>query len=243
MSKILIADDERDLCELYREILTAPDRDIDCVASGNAAIQLLSEHAEYELVCADIRMPDGDGLSVLEYVAGLPKKPLVILISGYPDVEPPLAIKLGAYAMLSKPFDTSLVKEVVSKALGWKIRCGARSHERLRVEIPCSLSFLDEKVGSILGLILDVSESGFLFDVLKVEIKKGDVVRFKLRFFWNSWIEISGQAECKWQDSKTGNAGFYFLNLEAQGGIELYHLINDLRIAAASAKPTPELAN
>ena len=66
--KILIAEDETQLLELYKELLVSEHFAVDTVANGKNALQLMKKK-KYDLVLLDIRMPEMDGLQVSKEVA------------------------------------------------------------------------------------------------------------------------------------------------------------------------------
>ena len=110
---LLLVDDEPDL----RDILAEEFRDLGYgvfeAENGLVALKVL-EANPIGLVISDIRMPKGDGISLLKEIRKRdPKFPGVILISGFSDVDREQAIKLGALNLFAKPFDFSELKKAV----------------------------------------------------------------------------------------------------------------------------------
>src|SRR5262249_5892644 len=72
----------------------------------------------YDLVLCDILMPDGNGLDVLKEIKAADSNAAVIMMTAYTSTKSAIeAMKLGAYAYISKPFDVDEMKIVAQKAL------------------------------------------------------------------------------------------------------------------------------
>lgn len=75
-------------------------------------------HTTYDIVISDMRLPDSDGLEVLQAAMSLPSPPLVLLLTGYGTLETAIAaIRLGAYDYLLKPCDPPTLLERVANAI------------------------------------------------------------------------------------------------------------------------------
>lgn len=84
MSKILIVDDERIICDMMADLYRSKGHDVAVAYSGNEACQMVDEE-DFDLVVSDVLMDDGDGL---EMAANLEKKNenlSIILVTGYFD--------------------------------------------------------------------------------------------------------------------------------------------------------------
>ena len=103
--KILVVDDDKESRDLLCEVLSASDYTVDAVENVAAARRELGANADYRIVIADLRMPDGTGLELLRDIGKQNSKPGVILISSFMSgLERKLALDLGAGALLEKPF-------------------------------------------------------------------------------------------------------------------------------------------
>ncbi|MEI6697111.1 MAG: sigma-54 dependent transcriptional regulator [Bacteroidota bacterium] len=104
MSRILIIDDERSIRSTLREILEYEKYSVDDAADGASAIELV-KNMKYDIILCDIKMPQMDGIEVLEKLLPLTDAPIV-MISGHGTIETAVeAIKKGAYDYISKPLD------------------------------------------------------------------------------------------------------------------------------------------
>jgi two-component system response regulator PilR (NtrC family) len=116
-ARVLIVDDEPDLVELVG--LTLERMGLKHGAAGtlrDAQKQLLAESCD--LVLCDMRLPDGDGLELLNWLqARRPGLPCAV-ITAHGNIETAVrALKLGAFDFLSKPLDLSALRRLISSAL------------------------------------------------------------------------------------------------------------------------------
>lgn len=99
--KILIVDDEPSLVELQKELLEAEGFEVITAFSGYKALELISS-SEPDIILSDVRMPNGDGIYLLEESRKVCDTPMV-LVSGYTDINEEQALAKGAAAFLPKP--------------------------------------------------------------------------------------------------------------------------------------------
>ena len=116
MAKILIIDDEKSIRNSLREILEYEKYDIDEAAEGYSAIENV-KNTKYDLILCDIKMPQIDGIEVLEKILQIADIP-VVMISGHGTIETVVeAIKKGAYDYISKPIDLNRLLITVRNAI------------------------------------------------------------------------------------------------------------------------------
>jgi len=85
--------------------------------SGQTAFEIVKSQ-KIHLVVSDMRMPGGDGMSLLENIRAYdPTLPTVIFITGFIDVTEEQAIAKGARKVLSKPFDRKVLMDSVLDAV------------------------------------------------------------------------------------------------------------------------------
>ncbi|MCX8048531.1 MAG: sigma-54 dependent transcriptional regulator [Methylohalobius sp.] len=116
-AKILVVDDEPDICELVQEILEDEGFSIVTASSGAQARRRLKEDCP-DLVLLDIWMPDTDGVSLLKEWVGSGVTCPVIMMSGHGTVETAVeATRLGAFDYLEKPLSMAKLLSTVERAL------------------------------------------------------------------------------------------------------------------------------
>ena len=116
MSRILIIDDQDPIRRVLREILENEKYQVDDASNGPIALQMVKEQ-EYDAILCDIKMPDMDGIEVLEQVRAINETP-VIMISGHGTIDNAVeAIKKGAFDFIQKPPDLNRLLITVRNAL------------------------------------------------------------------------------------------------------------------------------
>ena len=115
--KVLIVDDEPDILELLEITLERMGLDCDCASDLNTANMFLKEKP-YQLCLTDMRLPDGDGLDLVESVQQqYPKMPIAV-ISAHGSMDTAIkALKDGAFDFLTKPIDLDVLRKLVTSAI------------------------------------------------------------------------------------------------------------------------------
>ena len=126
----LVIDDEPDICELLTLTLGRMDIRTESAADVGAAKKLLGEH-EFDICLTDMRLPDGDGLELVNWMQTHAASVPVAVITAHGNVETAVqALKLGAFDFISKPLDLANLRNIVENAL----RVSAARHaERSRL--------------------------------------------------------------------------------------------------------------
>lgn len=105
--RILVVDDDENICSILEEFLTGDDHKVQSVNSGEEAIKLL-KNEEYDLVLCDLIIPDASGHYVIKTLDKLKKRPKVGLITGWDEeIETKGKEKLKVDFIIRKPFDFS----------------------------------------------------------------------------------------------------------------------------------------
>lgn len=116
MARILVIDDESSIRNTLREILEYEKYQVDEVADGPTALGLL-ESGTYDVILCDIKMPQMDGIEVLEKALKITDAPIV-MISGHGSIDTAVeAIKKGAYDFIQKPPDLNRLLITLRNAL------------------------------------------------------------------------------------------------------------------------------
>ena len=105
MSKILVIDDEKAIRNTLKEILEFESHTVDLAEDGAAGVEMFT-NGGYDIVLCDIKMPQMDGIEVLDKLQEQSNDTPVIMISGHGNVDTAVeAIKKGAYDFIEKPLD------------------------------------------------------------------------------------------------------------------------------------------
>ncbi len=116
--RILVVDDEPDICSLVSDILTDEGYQVSAAETAARARQQVTQ-SEYDLVLLDIWMPDEDGITLLkDWKDNKVLQCPVVMMSGHGTVETAVeATRLGAYAFIEKPLTTAKLIQTIRKAL------------------------------------------------------------------------------------------------------------------------------
>jgi len=120
--RILVADDSELILESIRQVLTREGHTVTTVTGGSKALKLLKGES-FDLVIADINMPDGDGFELVGEIRTKYQATRILVISGgsvhfTPAYYIDIARKLGAHASLLKPFNRESLLEGMVAAMG-----------------------------------------------------------------------------------------------------------------------------
>ncbi len=117
MKKILVVDDDIDICLLLSRFLTKNEFEVDTTHSGKKALEIL-KGSFYDLVLCDFRLGDMDGFEVLKKTKEINPDIKVIIITGYSDIKIAVnAIKIGACDYVIKPLLPDEILLSIKKAL------------------------------------------------------------------------------------------------------------------------------
>ena len=116
--RILVVDDEPDICGLVSDILTDEGYQVSAAETAASARQHVTQ-SEYDLVLLDIWMPDEDGITLLkDWKDNKVLQCPVVMMSGHGTVDTAVeATRLGAYAFVEKPLTTAKLIQTIRKAL------------------------------------------------------------------------------------------------------------------------------
>ena len=127
MLKILVIDDEKSIRNTLKDILGFEGYQVEIAENGMIGIDMVRS-ADYDIILCDIKMPDMDGIEVLEHIMHLKPESTIVMISGHSTIDTAVeAIKKGAFDFIEKPLDlnrllitlrnasdkTALVKETI----------------------------------------------------------------------------------------------------------------------------------
>lgn len=128
-SCVLIVDDEPDMRELLTLTLARMDISVKAAEDLAEARALLAEH-EFFLCLTDMRLPDGDGIELVELIQRHYFNLPVAVITAYGNVEGAVnSLKAGAFDYVSKPVDLSMLRNLVNTALKLNQQCKPKSLE------------------------------------------------------------------------------------------------------------------
>lgn len=115
--RILIVDDDPYFLRVLSRILSAENFQVKTAEGAAQATQVLKENA-FDVVISDLRLPDGDGLSVLQQVRKAGREVPVVILTAYGEVDSYLeAMNAGVTEYLNKPVKSEELIAVVRNCL------------------------------------------------------------------------------------------------------------------------------
>jgi len=116
IEKVIVLDDEL----IIRKSLEAQlrkKRYMVASASNIAEAEALLQKDSFDLIFMDMRLPDGDGIDLLERISQMPSRPLAIMMTGYGSIESAVkSMQLGAFDYLLKPFSVEQIDVALKRA-------------------------------------------------------------------------------------------------------------------------------
>jgi DNA-binding NtrC family response regulator len=119
--RILIVDDEIDMLELLELIIT--DRTEYEVVTTNTPLEVpaLLKKDPFDLLITDLRMPDIDGIELIEMVRQVDDQLPFIIITAYGTIESAVeAMRKGAFDYITKPFRQEQILLIIEKVMKWR---------------------------------------------------------------------------------------------------------------------------
>lgn len=114
--KILIIDDERSIRNSLKEILTDEGYEADVAEDGATGCEM-AEKEKYSVIFCDIKMPNMDGVEVLEKLHNNGIDSAIVMISGHGDIDTAVdCIKKGAFDFIQKPLDLNRILITIKNA-------------------------------------------------------------------------------------------------------------------------------
>jgi len=117
-SSVLVVDDEPDLLTLYELTLLREGLEVETAETLQQARDVLQSRV-FRAVISDMRLPDGTGLELLQWLEKAGRREKVIVVTAYGSPENAVtALKAGAFDYLTKPVDLRQFRSVVASAMG-----------------------------------------------------------------------------------------------------------------------------
>jgi len=117
MARIIVIDDERSIRNTLKDILEYEKHEVEVACDGKEAIQLIADRS-FDVAFCDIKMPQMDGLEVLEKIREINPDLAVIMLSGHGSIDTAVeAIKKGAFDFIQKPPDINRIMVTIRNAM------------------------------------------------------------------------------------------------------------------------------
>ena len=175
MSKILIIDDDEELCELVAEYLGVEGLTTEAVHDGESGLQKALS-GEYEMAILDVMLPLKNGFDVLRDLRKTSKLPVLMLTAKGDDLERIVGLEIGADDYLPKPFNP---RELVARLRAVLRRVNDSDEKKISAEnfivddIEVSLTGRTAKIGGA-----EINLTAVEFDLLVALVEQaGKIVK------------------------------------------------------------------
>lgn len=207
-AKILIVDDEIDLCEFMKCELE--DQGFQCFAAHSAdeALRIYGKERP-DIVISDVRMPKKNGVQLLQEIRATGNYPIFVFMTGFSDVSLKEVYQQGACGLFAKPLDLELLTVFLRKSLTVLSETDAfGQRDSLRVKTEINANLVARSHGQIYpAIIRNLSRSGAYFEMTVGPAPQvGEVVDFIFHDPQKKLSPIEGYGTCMWarisQDGK-----------------------------------------
>ena len=114
--KILIIDDERDICESLKYVLSTKGYIVDVAHTAGKGVEKIKK-VHFNLVLLDMRLPDYDGIKALEKIKEISPDTEVVILTAYANIKSVIeAMEKNAFSYLPKPFEIPHLISILEKA-------------------------------------------------------------------------------------------------------------------------------
>jgi CheY-like chemotaxis protein len=225
-SRILIADDEPDM----REIFSAWFRNLGCIvteaADGKEALDAIARE-RFDVIVTDVRMPRVDGVQLVRqlHLCGH-YTPVVIFVSGYVDLPLPDALDLGVEAVMSKPCEKKDLIDAVRRSL---LRKDLIFEPPADVTPPAAENCIHEDFSrSATASDVAVGRGGMSLN-LRLRSIPDSTIGFSLSFTQGPLTHLTGWGSLRWSEnaSEGSRIGIEFLYLDEQSLAQLARWFQD----------------
>lgn len=147
-NKILVVDDDINICELLRLYLTKDGFDVSIANDGAEAVKM-AQNGDYSLILLDIMLPRLDGWQVCREIRKTSQVPIIMLTAKGETFDKVLGLELGADDYVTKPFDTkeivARIKAVLRRSQGTSPDVKEVNYDKLRVNLTNYELWVDSK--------------------------------------------------------------------------------------------------
>jgi DNA-binding response OmpR family regulator len=171
-ARVLLVDDDRELCSMLTEYLEAEHFEVRSVHDGGDALTELKRH-EFQLLILDVMLPTVGGFDVLRKLGASHATPILMLTARGDDVDRIVGLELGADDYLSKPFNP---RELVARMRAILRRAGARAGRGAPDELSIGRIVLNTGTHQVKVADVAVALTGAEFRVLELLMRSAGQV-------------------------------------------------------------------
>ena len=116
MKRILVADDEKNMCLALKMLLEDDGFSVITASNGREAIKQMESGEVVDLIISDLKMLDVDGMGILRFLRDAKRDIPLVLITAYGTIEGAVeAMKNGAADFITKPFNKDVIRHIIRR--------------------------------------------------------------------------------------------------------------------------------
>ena len=116
-AKILIVDDDPDICAYMQTMLEASDYDVTTLSDPTIVVDRIKDE-EFHLLVIDLMMPRMDGIELISQIRKVDTDVAIVVFTGYPSVDTAVnALKLNVSDYIQKPFEIDAFRQTIAEVL------------------------------------------------------------------------------------------------------------------------------
>lgn len=167
--RILIIDDDKDICEYMQILLSQNGYDVQAETDARKALELVKTE-DFHVIVLDIMMPEISGMEMLEQIRAFDSDIAIIIFTGYPSVDTAVtSMKYNVSDYIKKPFDVDEFNQTLEKILREKglltdpeeelLLTIGKSLRRLRKQQNLTLKQMSRRTGLSVSLLSQIERA------------------------------------------------------------------------------------
>ena len=114
---ILVVDDDRDICEYVKTLLSASGYSVATLSDPTLAVDLI-KRSEFHVLVIDLMMPKLDGIALIQQIRKFDSDVAIVVVTGYPSLDTAVeALKLTVSDYIKKPFEPDELRDKLAEIL------------------------------------------------------------------------------------------------------------------------------
>lgn len=233
---ILIVDDEQFLREAIAMDFKRRKFNVLLAANGREAFDIVLKE-KVDIVLSDIRMPNGDGLELLDRIKARDANlPVVMFITGFADLTVEDAYARGADAIFPKPFDRKALAAAVDRAITDSAERYSRKESRVDSDLGIGIKFRSTD-GTFRARVKNLGRGGMFVEMEGGFPEATDEADFRLDLPSGPNVKVSGVGIVRWvrklpSGDQPAGCGIEFTGLDRECLVQVIELINDSKVKA-----------
>ncbi|WP_027626131.1 response regulator transcription factor [Clostridium lundense] len=187
MNKVLVIDDDKELCTLLKKCITKNNMDGEVCYSGKDGLAKISQ-MDFQLIVLDVMMPDMDGFEALKKIREVSSVPVLMLTSKTENSDKVYGLRIGADDYLTKPFNIEeFIARVVSLIRRYTILNSSEEKGQDKLSFKGLIIELDSRIVTVNDEKIELPAKEF--DILSYCARNQGKILTKQQIYEEVWKE------------------------------------------------------